>query len=229
MNNQIPKSIAVIVAHPDDETLWAGGTILNHPQHNWFIVCLCRAGDSERKLRFENALKILNAKGVMGDLDDGPDQAPLDEKLLEAEIERLLPPIHYDLILTHDAKGEYTKHLRHQELNKAVVSLWQDKKIVTSELWTFAYEDGNKTYFPKAIEEASIYEPLLEVIWLRKYDLMTKTYGFEMSSWEAETTPLAEAFWTFKSAHEALHTQSQFADDITMSKLSIFKLLSNPK
>jgi len=25
------KTVAIIVAHPDDETLWAGGTILSHP------------------------------------------------------------------------------------------------------------------------------------------------------------------------------------------------------
>ena len=62
MNSKISKSIAVIVAHPDDETLWAGGTILSHPNHNWYIVCLCRASDSERATRFYETLKILNAK-----------------------------------------------------------------------------------------------------------------------------------------------------------------------
>jgi LmbE family N-acetylglucosaminyl deacetylase len=41
MKSKIRKSIAVIVAHPDDETLWAGGTILEHPSNDWFIVCLC--------------------------------------------------------------------------------------------------------------------------------------------------------------------------------------------
>ena len=25
----------MIVAHPDDETLWAGGTILKHPEWHW--------------------------------------------------------------------------------------------------------------------------------------------------------------------------------------------------
>ena len=229
MKSKNSKSIAVIVAHPDDESLWAGGTILQHPTNDWFIVCLCRGSDCDRTARFKNALKLLNAEGIMGDLDDGPDQEPLDEKEVEKEILRLLPEAHYDLIITHDSKGEYTKHLRHEEVNKAVVTLWHDKKISTNELWTFAYEDGNKTYFPKAIEKAPVYESLPEEIWLRKYDLITKIYGFEQTSWEAETTPLAEAFWKFKSPQFAYHTSSHFADDITMSKLSIFKLLSNTK
>ena len=73
--------------------------------------------------------------------------------------------------------------------------------ISADELWTFAYEDCNKTYFPRAIQKATIYENLSEQIWLKKYMIMTETYGFAKDSWEAETTPLAEAFWQFKDAH----------------------------
>ena len=29
------NTCAVIVAHPDDETLWAGGIILMYPEANW--------------------------------------------------------------------------------------------------------------------------------------------------------------------------------------------------
>jgi len=93
MDRKIPKSAAVIVAHPDDETLWAGGTILSHPSWNWFIVCLCRKSDTERAAKFYKALKILKAEGIMGDLDDGPDQKPLDEKEIERAVMQLLPPV----------------------------------------------------------------------------------------------------------------------------------------
>lgn len=216
MNSDIPKSIVVIVAHPDDETLWAGGTILNYPHHKWFVVCLCRAGDPERAPRFYNALKLLNAEGIMGDLDDGPHQHPLDEKELESEILKLLPTTHFDLIITHNSTGEYTRHLRHEEINKAVVILWHDKKISANELWTFAYEDGNKSYFPKAIAAASIYELLTENIWQKKYDLMTGTYGFSESSWEAETTPEAEAFWQYEDFHKAHKLKRKFDNKLNI-------------
>ncbi|MDD3320390.1 MAG: PIG-L family deacetylase [Paludibacter sp.] len=225
MNSKIRKSIAVIVAHPDDETLWAGGTILEHPMNDWFIVCLCRASDKERSERFNNALKILKVKGIMGDLDDGPDQHPLDEKEVEDEILRLLPNTHFDLILTHDSAGEYTKHLRHEEVNKAVITLWHTEKIKANELWTFAYEDGNKAYFPKAIESANIFKSLSEKIWKKKYKLITQTYGFAEKSWEAETTPLNEAFWQFKTPHKAVNSLKQSQNIITMAKLGIYKLL----
>ena len=77
------KTVAVIVAHPDDETLWAGGTILNQPAWNWFIVTLCRANDADRAPRFFQALHTLGANGKMSDLDDGPEQKPLSENEIQ--------------------------------------------------------------------------------------------------------------------------------------------------
>ncbi|MDD4972121.1 MAG: PIG-L family deacetylase [Paludibacter sp.] len=204
MKSNESKSIAVIVAHPDDETLWAGGTILSHPSNNWFIVCLCRASDADRAAKFHKTLKLLNSEGIMGDLDDGPDQEPLNEQELEQYIIHLLPARSFDLIITHSSKGEYTRHKRHEEVNKAVTSLWHAGKILANELWTFAYEDGKKTYFPRAIKEADIYEVLPEDVWSGKYKIMTETYGFEKASWEAETTPLAEAFWQFKNTDKTV-------------------------
>lgn len=212
MNKNIPesshtkgqksKNVALIVAHPDDETLWAGGTILSHPSWKCFIVCLCRGNDSDRAPKFHEALKVLKSKGIMGDLDDGPEQKPLDEKEVEGAILNLLPLRHFDLIITHNPNGEYTKHLRHEEISKAVITLWQTGEISASELWTFAYEDGNKQYYPRPVENAPGYRTLAKQIWLRKYSIITEIYGFEKNSWEAETTPHAESFWQFTDPYD---------------------------
>jgi LmbE family N-acetylglucosaminyl deacetylase len=219
------KKVAIIVAHPDDETLWAGGTIMSHPSWNCFIVCLCRGSDIDRAPRFCKTLKILNAQGVMGDLDDGPDQNPLDEKELENTIMQLLPSTHYDLIITHNSTGEYTKHLRHEEVNKAVVALWHNGKIKANELWTFAYEDGNKKYFPKAIQSATFFKILPIQIWLKKYKIITDTYGFKKGGWEAETTPRLEAFWQFKKVNFVQGSISSIENYIKISSFMIFKNL----
>ena len=111
----------------------------------------------------------------------------------------ILPKKPFDLIITHNPNGEYTRHLRHEEVSKAVIDLWHKGKITATELWTFAYEDGNKTYFPKPIENAPIHTILTEQVWLWKYQLMTETYGFKRDSWEAQTTPKQEAFWQFQN------------------------------
>jgi LmbE family N-acetylglucosaminyl deacetylase len=203
MDRKIPKSVAVIVAHPDDETLWAGGITLSHPSWRWFIVCLCRGSDKDRAPRFYKALKILKSEGIMGDLDDGPEQNPLEGKEVERAIMQLLPPTHFDLIISHNPSGEYTRHIRHEEVSKAVIKLWHAGKISTKKLWTFAYEDGGKEFYPKPVENATICHILTKRIWLRKYSIITSTYGFEKNSWEAETTPLAESFWQFSNPNDA--------------------------
>lgn len=191
------KTVAIIVAHPDDETLWAGGTILSHPMWNCFVVSLCRKNDPNRAPRFYESLKILKSSGIMGDLEDGPNQIPLEKTEVEQAILRLLPPQHFDLIISHNPSGEYTRHIRHEEVGEAVINLWNTEKISASEIRLFAYEDGHKKYLPKAVENAAIYRSLTKRIWHRKYSIITEIYGFEKESWEAKTTPVAEAFWHF--------------------------------
>ena len=203
MDRKTPKSVAVIVAHPDDETLWAGGTILSHPSWNWFIVCLCRKSDTERATKFYKTLQVLKSEGIMGDLDDGPDQNPLEGKEVERIILALLPPKHFDLIISHNPSGEYTRHIRHEEVSKAVIKLWHAGKISTNELWIFAYEDGNKEYYPKSVENATICHILTKRIRLKKYSIITSIYGFEKNSWEAKTTPRAESFWQLSNPKDA--------------------------
>jgi LmbE family N-acetylglucosaminyl deacetylase len=204
MFNRPKKSIALIVAHPDDETLWAGGLLMCNPSWKVQVFCLCRGSDAERASKFYKTLVAFNAKGSMGDLDDGPEQTPLEDKLVEKTIIDLLPDEHFDTIITHNPSGEYTRHIRHEETGKAVIRLWQQGKISTKELWIFAYEDGNKKYFPRAVVNATIFRTLTKTVWTKKYRLIRDTYGFEKNSWEAETTPKAEAFWQFTNPEDAI-------------------------
>ena len=197
------KKVAVIVAHPDDETLWAGGTILGHWDWDCFIVSLCRANDENRAPKFYETLKLLNAKGTMGNLNDSPKQRPMAENKVEQLVLKLLPIVHFDLIITHNPLGEYTKHLRHEEVSKAVINLWNKEEISTDALWVFAYEDGNKSYFPQPIEKADLFIQLPQDVWQKKYNIITQTYGFETNTWEAQTTPKGEAFWQFTEAKKA--------------------------
>jgi len=191
---------AVIVAHPDDETLWAGGLMLMHPEVDWTVVTLCRKSDPDRAPKFSKALKKLNATGFMADLDDGPKQRPLDNREVQKTIIELLPSKRFDLIITHSTSGEYTRHLRHEETAKAVLALWNSDRLYADELWTFAYEDGNREYLPRAIKQADLSVGLNNEIWRKKYDIITRIYGFSTDSFEAKTTPKEEAFWCLKAA-----------------------------
>jgi len=188
---------AVIVAHPDDETLWAGGTILLHPDARWTVITICRRSDQDRSERFFRALKELSAAGAMGDLDDGPEQSPLTGSEVQNTILELLPSDKFDLIITHGPWGEYTRHLRHEETGKAVIALCKSERLLAKEIWRFAYTDGDGKYLPQPVQNADLRMKLPEKIWQKKYDIITGVYGFGPDSFEAKTTPAEEAFWRF--------------------------------
>jgi LmbE family N-acetylglucosaminyl deacetylase len=190
---------AVIVAHPDDETLWMGGTMLMHPDCQWTVVTICRKSDPDRAPRFFEALKKFNASGAMGDLDDGPEQNPLPNREVQNCILKELPSDRFDVIFTHSIRGEYTRHLRHEEVGRAVLALSRNDMLHCRELFTFAYQDCGGKRLPRIIKDADLTIELPQQIWKRKYDVITSIYGFAQDSFEARTTPKQEAFWQFGS------------------------------
>ena len=56
LSNSLRKA-AVIVAHPDDEIIWCGGTILMNPDLQWTVLVLCRGNDADRAPKFYRVLK----------------------------------------------------------------------------------------------------------------------------------------------------------------------------
>jgi LmbE family N-acetylglucosaminyl deacetylase len=201
---EVRPRAAVVVAHPDDETLWCGGYILTHPEFHWRIVTLCRASDPDRAPRFRRVLRGFGAEGEMADLDDGPGQTPLPVEQLQATVAKLLTENNYDLILTHGPKGEYTQHRRHVECCQTVIELWRSGAIDTRRLWLFAYEDGGRAYLPRVRNDADQRNTLPEAVWLEKRRLITDSYGYGADSWEAQTTPREEGFWCLDSVEAAL-------------------------
>ena len=199
---------AVVVAHPDDETLWCGGYILTHPEFRWRVVTLCRGSDPDRAPKFRQVLDRFGAEGEMADLDDGPDQAPLPSEQVRDAAGRLLDGNTYDLILTHGPHGEYTQHRRHAECCRAVVDLWRSSAIDAKRVWMFAYDDGGRAYLPRVRQDADLRDILPDDIWLEKRRLITDLYGFGPDTWEVQTTPREEGFWCCDSAQAAVERAS---------------------
>ncbi|HUX17216.1 MAG TPA: PIG-L family deacetylase [Phycisphaerae bacterium] len=194
-----PLRAAVVVAHPDDETLWCGGTILAHRDWRWTVVSLCRASDPDRSPRFFQALDALGATGSMADLGDRPDQTPIGPRDVEETILSLLPGGRVDLVLSHSPLGEYTRHRRHEAVGRAVLELWSAGRLAADAVWAFAYDDAGGARLPTAVPGADRVEELAERVWREKYRIITAVYGFGPESFEARATPRTEAFWCFDS------------------------------
>jgi LmbE family N-acetylglucosaminyl deacetylase len=197
------QRVAVVVAHPDDEILWCGGLLLAHPEWSTFVAVLCRGSDADRAPRLTRVLERLGAKGAIGDLDDGPEQRSLATGKVAAAILDLLPGTDFDLILTHSPRGEYTRHRRHEEVARAVWSLWTQGLLSTRALWLFAYEDGGQAYLPRPEGDADLRLALPDAVWAEKRRLITDVYNYGVDTWEARTTPHEEAFHRFTTPEAA--------------------------
>jgi LmbE family N-acetylglucosaminyl deacetylase len=196
-------NVCIIVAHPDDETLWAGGMILMHPEWDCKVFTLCRASDPDRAPKFFQALLKLGVTGFMADFDDSAEQIPLSESKVQQAILNFIDKNHFDLIMSHAPRGEYTRHRRHEEVSKAVLTLWHNRDLNANKIWLFAYTDDNKTHLPLAETDAHYKLHLPPSILKNKQNIITKIYGFTPDSWEARTTPREEAFWIFNSQAES--------------------------
>ena len=195
-------TMALVVAHPDDETLWAGGLLLLNRQWDVQIFSLCRGSDPDRAPRFQKALDVYGATGRLADLDDGPEQRPLDGEAMERAVLDLLGGQPFDRIITHAPGGEYTRHRRHEEAWAAVWALWRKGTIKANGLWAFAYGDDGGQKLPQAVADAHLLVTLPRPVWTEKRRIVTEVYGFSSESWEARTTPKVEGFWCFHNAEE---------------------------
>jgi len=98
---------ALVVAHPDDESLWFGGLLIAEPGDWTVIACSIPSADPIRAWKFFDACDILGARARL---------LPFEETALRLEH---LDLSGFDQVVTHSAAGEYG-HAHHQMVHRHV-------------------------------------------------------------------------------------------------------------
>lgn len=117
---------AVIIAHPDDEVLWAGGWLIRNPGTT-VICCSVPRHDSIRAWKFFDSCEVLGAYPRLIPATESDPDKPLGH--LDA-----LDLSRYDQIITHNRFGEYG-HLHHRNVHQYITK--RHNNVVT-----FGYRPG---------------------------------------------------------------------------------------
>lgn len=104
----------MIVAHPDDETLWGGGHIA---EGGYFVVCLTNGYNARRKAEFESVIKETGNQGIILNYPDSiggvrSDWSNEKSKIL-GDLNQLITYKNWGCVVTHNPNGEYG-HIHHK-------------------------------------------------------------------------------------------------------------------
>lgn len=112
---------ALVVAHPDDESLWFGGLLASEPGDWTVICCSIPRADPIRAWKFFDACEVLGAKARLLPFVETDAKEPL----LHVDIIDLSG---FDQIVTHNSVGEYG-HGHHIYLNRVLKARYPDKVV----------------------------------------------------------------------------------------------------
>lgn len=117
----------LLVAHPDDDTIFCGGTILSNPTDEWHVVSmLFDLEDSPRGVEFKNAMENYQRLGVNLTYQMLGEPVEADTATWKEKVKNL--NLNPDAVYTHNSEGEY-HHPHHVAVNKLVNELFGDTRI----------------------------------------------------------------------------------------------------
>lgn len=116
----------MIVAHPDDESIFGGGLLVSEP--GWKVICLTNGSNETRCREFVQAMEFIGADYEIWDYPDVYDGS-FDEESVKADLSEVLDSGRYELIVTHNLDGEYG-HSQHKALSQIVHSMDLDNLYV---------------------------------------------------------------------------------------------------
>lgn len=120
----------MIVAHPDDETLFGGAELLKH-KGEYKVVCLDYGNHMIRHKEFICAMEKLGVtKWEHWDGEPYKSSTAYNESILIPRLERVLGEREWEKVVTHNQGGEYG-HYRHIGTHNVMARLCSEK------MWVF--------------------------------------------------------------------------------------------
>lgn len=147
----------MIVAHPDDETLWGGAHLA---EEKYLVVCLTNGNNTRRRKEFQAAVKAFGDRGVILCYPDLTNHRRNNwnacRTAIQKDIQTLLRYKDWKEIVTHNPRGEYG-HIHHK-MTSSIVTKAVKKAGKTSRLYYFGkyYKKGGIPKQAKKVRKGAL-------------------------------------------------------------------------
>lgn len=119
----------MIVAHPDDETLWGGAHIADG---GYLVVCITNGYNATRSAEFQAVMQASNNVGLILSYPDKVagkrDDWTHVRSQIQTDLEKVMTYQPWEDIVTHNAKGEYG-HIHHKMTHQIVTALYDANQL----------------------------------------------------------------------------------------------------
>ena len=120
----------MIVAHPDDEVMWGFSELLNN---DYLVVCITCGSSTKRVREFIKVMDYTNDDYIMLNYPDKIKGERTDWKdeynYIVNDIERIMDYKDWDIVVTHNPKGEYG-HIHHKITSNIVTNISNKDKLM---------------------------------------------------------------------------------------------------
>ncbi len=118
----------MIVAHPDDESIFAGSELVGG---DYVVICITNGDNPVRRQEFYNVMKMTHNTGVILSFPDKTNGKRDDwegvKDQIKEQVARAVTKKDWEKIVTHNPEGEYG-HQHHKMVDEIVTSVCQENK-----------------------------------------------------------------------------------------------------
>lgn len=119
----------MIVAHPDDETLWGGAHLL---EDDYLVVCITCGNNRTRSKEFKKVMKKTNDQYIMLGYPDKVlgvrSNWKQESSAIYTDLKKIISMKKWELIVTHNEEGEYG-HIHHIKTHTIVTNIYNELNI----------------------------------------------------------------------------------------------------